>query len=401
MDNNLGGINMEIIDDLIQGTDFIKAEDSPSMNSVLRGKVPHPLWVINCICGGGIPLSIQTEFSGSPSSGKTTSSYIMLGTFLRDNEDGVGIVIDTEGSLDLERLKALGVDTSRIIRLPATSIENGFANMFRMFNKLEIKQKEGNNVSIMIVFDSVSSGGTNKQNQSAKAGESVLNSGSMMELPRILKQNTANVFPYMENIPALIIYINQVFTTGIGSYHPTVKSGGGNGFHHNMQFELVYGDPKDVYEGSFIVGSECSVMMKKSKISPKFVNIPCYIDVRNGGKIDEALSFMNYLSSGDIGIIKTGSYYNIKDTIDLMIERYPVLKDNKDLMNYYKSIRKGDLIKYIKSDKDLKNFLQVRLIDFINDIYPLQKEINNNFRESLISDCSYFNKGESNNEKAE
>lgn len=385
---------MEVIDELIKDTDFIRAEDSSSMNSVLRGKVPHPLWVINCICGGGIPLSLQTEFSGVPSSGKTTSSYIMLGNFLKTNPNGVGVIIDIEGSMDLERLIALGVDTDRIIRLPSTSIEKGFGNMFSILKKLIDRKSEGTEIPVMIVFDSVSTGGTNKQHQSANSGESVLNAGSMMELPRILKQNTANVFPFIEDLPALIVYINQVSTTGIGGYNPKVQSVGGFGFHHNMQFELVYGTPKDVYDGSFIVGSECDVTIKKSKISPKFIHIPCYIDVRKGGKIDEAVSFMNYLATKDVDIISTGSYYSIKKTIDLMVEQYPVLKDDKNLMKYYKSIRKGELADSIRNDNDLKNFLQIRLIDFINEIYPLQREINNGYREELIKECSYFNKSE-------
>ena len=383
---------MEVIKELIKDTDFIMAEDSSSMNSNLRSKVPHPLWVINCICGGGIPLSLQTEFSGVPASGKSTSSYIMLGNFLKTNPNGIGVIIDTEGSMDKTRLVELGVDINRVIRLPATSIENGFGNMFKILTKLSNRSSEDNedDVSVMIVFDSISAGGTNKQHQTAESGNSVLNAGSMMELPRILKQNTANVFSFIENIPVLVVYINQVSTVGIGGYAPKVESIGGFGFKHNMQFSLMYGAPKDVYEGKFIVGSECNVQIKKSKISPKFIDIPCFIDVRNGGKIDEVISFMNYLSSGDVGIIKTGSYYNIKDTIDYMIERYPLLKDNKDLMGYYKSIRRGDLVNYIRNDNNLKNFLQIRLIDFINDIYPLQKEINNDFRESLINSCSYF-----------
>lgn len=390
-DNSRIEVNEQFLQDLIKDTDIILAKDSSSMNSELRPKIKHPLWVLNCLLGGGLPMTLQTEFCGPPSSGKTTGAYTMLGNFLRNNPDGVAIIIDTEGSMDTDRLTILGVDVSRVLRLPASSIENGFGTMFKMFVKLTEARKRNPNITVMVVFDSVSSGGTNKQHDTAENGNSVLNAGAMMELPRILKQNTANVFPFIEKLPILVVYINQVSTVGIGTYAPKLDSIGGNGFKHNMQFSLMYSAPKDVYEDGFVTGSECTVNVKKSKISPKFIDIPCVVNA-NGGVIDEVDSFFRYLAYGNVGIIKTGAYYSICDTIDLMIEKYPILKDNPDLMKYYKSIRKNDLYQMLKNDKDLQNFLQIRLIDFIDDKFPMQRDINGSYQKELMKECSYFNK---------
>lgn len=380
----------KFFDDLLKDTDFVMSSNGSLMNSTQRPKVRHPLIAINCICGGGIPMSLQTEFCGPPASGKTTSAYSMLGNYLKDNPDGIGVIVDTEGSMDTLRLEKLGVDMSRTIRLPAKSIENGFGNMFKMFSKL-IKLKETKpNISVMVIFDSISSGGTDKQHKATEEGNSALNAGSMMELPRILKQNTANVFPYIEEIPILVVYINQVSTVGIGSYAPKVDSIGGFGFKHNMQFSLIYGNPKDWYENGFVMGSYCNVNIKKNKLCPKFIDIPCTIDVTDGGSIDEIASFFDYISMGNIGIIKTGSYYSIKDTIDVMCERYPILKDNKDLMSYYKSMRRKELLNSVREDKDLLNFLQIRFIDIIDDIYSMQRSINQDYQNNLIKNCKYF-----------
>lgn len=222
LDNNF-------FNDLIKDTDMVMASTGSLMNSEERPKVRHPLIAINCITGGGIPMSLQTEFSGPPQSGKSTGAYMMLGNYLKDNPNGIGVIIDTEGSMDNQRLKMLGVETDRVIRLPAESIESGFGNMFKIFNKL-IKAKEDNpDISVMVIFDSVSAGGTEKQHQATSKGESALGAGAMMELPRLLKQNTGNVFPYIEKLPILIVYINQVSTTGIGGYAPKVESVGGFG----------------------------------------------------------------------------------------------------------------------------------------------------------------------------
>lgn len=385
---------------LIDDTDMTMVEEGSLMNTNSRPKAKSPLWVVNCILGGGIPLTLQTEFSGVPASGKTTSAYQMLANYLNQYENGIGMVIDTEGSVDIERLKSFGVDTRRVIRLPAKSIEDAFGSMFETFTKLRKAREERNpDISVMVVFDSVSSGGTNKQHDAAESGNSVLNAGSMMELPRILKQNTANVFPYIEQLPILVVYINQVSTTGIGSYVTRVESVGGYGFKHNMQFSLVWGTPKDCYENGFIVGTECDVMMKKSKISPKFIEIPCFINSRNGGKIDEAASFMKYLQKGNVGLIKTGSWYNMNDTMDKLIEKYSDIIDKEAVEKYKGNIRRLDLENKIRDDKQLQLLLQIALIDFIDDIYPLQRNINGEYQKKLINDCEFFRKGQEDERK--
>lgn len=386
-------IDNNFMKDLINGTDIIMVEEGSLMNTNSRPKAKSPLWVVNCILGGGIPLTLQTEFSGVPASGKTTSAYQMLANYLNEYKDGIGMIIDTEGSVDVERLKkSFGVDTSRVIRLPAKSIEDAFGNMFETFTRLRKARERNPNISVMVVFDSVSSGGTNKQHDAAENGNSVLNAGSMMELPRILKQNTANVFPYIEQLPILVVYINQVSTTGIGSYVTKVESVGGFGFKHNMQFSLVWGTPKDCYENGFIVGTECDVMMKKSKISPKFIEIPCFINARDGGSVDEAASFMKYLQKGNVGLIKTGSWYNMNETMDKLIEKYPDIIDKEAVEKYKGNIRRLDLEKRIREDKQLQLLLQIALIDFIDDIYPLQRGINGEYQNKLINECELFKK---------
>lgn len=389
------------IEDLIDGTDMVMVETGSLMNTESRPKAQFPLWVVNCIIGGGIPLTLQTEFSGLPQSGKTTSAYQTLARYLEQYPDGIGLIIDTESSVDMKRLVAMGVDIRRVIRLPAKSIENAFGNMFGMFKKLEKAREKNPNLSIMVVFDSVSSGGTNKQHDAAESGNSVLNAGSMMELPRILKQNTANVFSFIENLPILVVYINQVSTTGIGSYVTRVESVGGFGFKHNMQFSLVWGPPKDCYEDGFIVGTESEVSMKKSKISPKFIDIPCFINARDGGEIDEAASFMKYLQKGNVGLIKTGSWYNMNETMDNLIERYKGRIDEEKVQSYKGNIRRLDLEKKIRDDKELQYLLQIALIDFIDDKFPPQREINNDYQLELINKSSIFKEGDIKDEETE
>lgn len=128
--------------------------------------------------------------------------------------------------------------------------------------------------------------------------------------------------------------------------------------------------------------------MNKSKLSPKFTDIPCNIDIRKGGVIDEVGSFVEYVSRSNIDIVTMGSWYNIKKTIPVMMESYGISADS--LEKYNKNYRKDDFYNLVRNDKDLLLLLQVRLIDFINEIYPGQKEVNEGYKEELMEQCSYF-----------
>ena len=381
-------MNKEFFEDLIKGTNFVTADTGSLMNS--RSKVPTPLYVINCVYGGGIPLGLIGEISGPPSSGKSTFGYQCMGIYQKKFEDGIAVVYDMESSSDNDRLKVLGVDTQKLLRLPATTMEDAFASMFKMLNKLLELQKTNPNISTFQIYDTIAAGGTNKQKDAVSGGNSAFNAGSMMEAPRILKQNLSNLFPYLEKLPVFIGLLNQVFTQ-MGVYTSSVKAGGGYGLQHNIHFHIVFGKNKDVFDGDFLIGTESEVQLGKSKLSPKLIGIPCFIDARAGGKIDEVDSFVKYLAKSSVNIVRMGSWYNILDTIEKMKERYPSIKNSKGLDRYQKQFRKNDFYAAVKEDRDLCNFLQVALIDFIDGIYPMQSEVNNEYKLQIMNECSYFN----------
>jgi len=73
-----------------------------------------------------------------------------------------------------------------------------------------------------------------------------------------------------------------------------------------------------------------------------------------------------------------------------MTSKYSVLEGNTDLLALKKNYRKADLYDEIHNNTDLLNFLQVALIDFIDNKYPAQRDINNEYQKTLISECKYF-----------
>lgn len=379
-------LNKEFFDDLIKDTDFVMADTGSLMSS--RIKVSTPILALNCIWGGGLPLGIISEVSGPPQSGKSTFLYQCMGRYQKEQPDGVAVIYDLEASMDDGRLQDLGIDTSKALRLPSSSMQNAFANMFKMMNKIEDIKEKIPDISMFQIYDSLGSGGTDKQHEATEKGNNVFGTGTMMEEPRILKSNLKNVFPYLEKFPIFLGLINQV-STQINSYGgASVGSGGGFSLKHLAHVHIEFkGNPQDTYEKGFIVGTQSNIIMKKSKLSPKFTDIPCYIDITKGGIIDEAKSFGLYLVN--IGMIKTGSWYSISDTIDYLINTYPDL-DIPEVQAFKKNIRKDDLYRVMGEDQDLLKLLQIAFIDKIDTIYPAQREVNNDYQMKLIEECKYF-----------
>lgn len=384
----------EFFDELIKGTEFKLCNENSLMTS--RPKTSTPLTVLNCIFGEGIPLGVQMEVSGLPAGGKSTFAYGMMGKFQEKYKDnGVAVILDIEDSLDETRLKQFGIDTSKVLRLPSISLEKAFENMFKMFNKIiAIKEKTKQDINLFIIYDSLDAGGTDKQYEQIDNGGSAMSyGGGMMEKPRLLKQNTAAVTRFLEQVNAVVCYINQVSTKGIGTYITTVESGGGFGKNHNMHLMLQFGAAKDdkIKEGDveYTVGTKSYIKITKNKTGPKYNSIPCYIDVRKLGIIDEVKSFMLYMLECKY-IQQGGGWYKFDKTFNELDEYFPGMLEMNSLMSMCKNYRETEIIETVRKNKDLYNLLQIYLIEKISDIYPANSLNTNSYRQKLINDCSYF-----------
>lgn len=388
-------LNNDFFSELTKDTDFAIADKGSLMHS--RNKVTTPLTVLNCIWGGGIPLGIMSEVSGPYGSGKSTFLYQCMANYQKEYPNGVSVILDMEASMDNDRLEALGVDTSKVLRLPSVSMEKAFGNLFKVLEKLSNAIVDHPDLSAFIIYDSLAAQATESEQKAAKNGESTLGAGTMREDTRTLKHNLNNILPYMEKFPIFIGLINQVMVKPNPYGGPAkVESGGGNALKHLCHTHIVFGSSKDTYEDMFLTGTESKVELHKSKLSPKMINISCQIDVTKGGKIDETDSFVKYLTEKSIGFINTGAWYQFGDYLkETMFMSYPQLASQEELKNLLTpNYRKDSMYDLISNNKDLFNFLQIALIDFLCKIYPAQQIITESYKDGLIKDCKYFSNTE-------
>lgn len=160
-----------------------------------------------------------------------------------------------------------------------------------------------------------------------------------------------------------------------------------------MHLMLQFGAAKDdkIKEGDveYTIGTKSYIKITKNKTGPKYNSIPCYIDVRKLGIIDEVKSFMLYMIECKY-IQQGGGWYKLSKAFEELGEYFPGMIAIESLEALDKNYRENDIIETVRKNKDLYNLLQIYLIEKISDIYPANSLNTNSYREKLIDDCSYF-----------
>lgn len=209
--------NKNLLEDLIKGTNF----EVSSLGEVLteRKKVSTPIEVINNILGGGIPFGTVLQSFGPPKSGKSTWTYQTMGLFQKEYPNGISVIVDTESSADGTRLEFLGVDTSKVLRLPSSSIEDGFLSILKMLENKSKSTSELKDAPVFVIWDTISKGLAQ-----ADSSQSRMNA---MDRARVIKNYMNPVMAEVGKHDFILCLLNQVIYRTDSYGNQKVDSGGG------------------------------------------------------------------------------------------------------------------------------------------------------------------------------
>jgi len=336
-----------------------------------------PIDTINIVGAGGIDQGTISELAGPPGSGKSAYAYDTASNFLVDNPDGVVLILDPELSTDLVRLEyTFRLDMSRVLIVNATTLEMGYKEIYRIIGdqnkqavakitvsaflaswdlkeamKLmksaelepdlslldeaistkEVVEKAQKNLAtllafrgllkpdqrptpVLIIWDTIAASKPQAEVDAAMAGKDPRDAGGMGLRARINETNLAIVMSHLFNSSVTIFLLNQIRTTGIGTYHVSETSSGGNALKHANHYYFWFSKNQRSYDEhlKMNIGSSSKVSVKKSKFGPTIENIPIYINDQVGGKIvpdDEAA-----MVAVDLGILHSaGGWWRVKD----------------------------------------------------------------------------------------
>ena len=357
----------DFISSLTEGTQAHFLSETAHGVMHTRDKIPTPIPHLNCILGGGLPLGIIVEMYGDPASGKSSTAYQTAAQFQKKYPDGIIIIVDTEASVDPERMPFLGItNLNRVMRIPATSIEAGFDQVLSILQKKLLNPKM-QKTPVLILWDTIG----------ANASESELETGGqfsdgMMGNAKLLKFQLKRLFPQIEAQPILIILLNQV-STQQGMYPNQTKLGssGGWGIKHDAHLRILFkGGKTETLTGAdddiFTIFKNSKFSLEKSKLSPMFKDLPIIIDNREGGKIDGIRSLMEFCRE-KLKLVSADGWAKIAP---VMFEHFPEymahFKYQADSKFYWKQF-----IQYITEERP--KLAKVFALEFVNIISSIYK----------------------------
>ena len=373
-------LSNEIVE-LIKGTNSHLVSDVSVGVMHDRDKIPTPIPMLNCIFGEGVPLGVIVEAYGEPASGKTSTWYQTMGNFQRKFPDGISIIVDTEASVDSQRMEFMGVDPQRTLRIPCGSVESGFNEVFKILDKKEANKKL-QKLPVFILWDTISVGATEKQISTGN-----LYGGGMSEKPRIIKNELQLLMPRIEKQPILVVLLNQV-TTEMTQYGAKLSSGGGWAIKHNAHVRVRYKGGKTDYDstGNYALYKNSTVSLDKSKISPLFTDIPILIDIRKGGIVDGPASMATFASE-KLKLIEHSAWCK---SIPLA-EKYPqYVGCFGKFCDTQGQFRYTEYLNYARENPDYVALLELAFIDEICSMYEYQAKICEPYRNQILNQLSHL-----------
>ena len=138
---------------------FLDEEDSPAniVGWISTGASMLDIAISNRP-NGGFPVGRISEITGLEQSGKSLlSAHALADT---QKKGGLAVLIDTEAAVSKEFMRAIGIDTSKLLYVSTDSVEKIFEAMETIIEKVRLASKDR---YVTIVVDSVAAASTKKE----------------------------------------------------------------------------------------------------------------------------------------------------------------------------------------------------------------------------------------------
>ena len=239
-----------LVDDGIFGGDVEDYIDTGSyvFNALLSGSIY-----------GGLPANKITAIAGESATGKTFFALGLVKRFLDMNDKAGVIYFESESALTSEMLRERGIDVSRVVHMPVSTVEE-----FR-HQAVKILEKYGEETEprppLMMCLDSLGMLSTVKEmaDISEDTGKKDMTKAQVIKGAfRVLTLRLAKV-----NVPFIVT--NHVYDQ-IGTMYPTKVMGGGSAMQYAAS-SIVFLSKRKEKDGTEVIGNIIHCKMNKSRLT--------------------------------------------------------------------------------------------------------------------------------------
>ena len=227
------------------------------------GYIDTGSYIFNALVSGdiyrGIPSNKITALAGESATGKTFFALGMVQKFLEDNPEGNVVYFESESALTQEMLEERGIDTSRILLVPVTTIEEFRTQAVNIIDGFE-KGKKGDE-KLFFVLDSLGMLSTIKETEDIGSGKNVRD----MTKAQVIKGTFRVLTLKLGKVGIPMIVTNHTYDV-IGSMFPQKEMGGGSGLKYAAS-SIIYLSKKKEKDGTEIIGNIIHCKNHKSRLT--------------------------------------------------------------------------------------------------------------------------------------
>ena len=208
---------------------------------------------------GGVAVGKITELNGLEGSGKSLiGSHLLAST---QKQDGIAVYIDTESAVSQEFLRAIGVDTTKMLYVHLETVEEIFDTIETIVTKIRESDKDK---LVTILVDSLAAASTKVEMDAdfdkdgwATAKAIIISKAMRKVTQMIARQKVALVFTNQLR-QKLGVMFGDPWTTSGGKALP---------FHASTRIRLKnMGQIKDT--GKNVLGMKCRAQIVKNRLGP-------------------------------------------------------------------------------------------------------------------------------------
>lgn len=250
-------------------------EDSKVLNN--KDLIPMPIAAMNImlsgmIDGGLIPGMIQ--IAGPSKHFKTLYMLIMMKAYMDKYPESVGYLFDSEFGAAKTYFNSLGIDASRVVHNPITSIEHLKHESSTLLETIERGDK------VFIGIDSVGNLASKKEIEDAINNKSVVD----MTRAKALKSFGRIVTPHLTIKDVPMVLVNHSYQT-LEMFSTTQVSGGTGLYYSSNEIWLIgrsqEKSTKTADKGK-LLGYNFSIISEKSRTVKEKSKISVYVDFEKG-----------------------------------------------------------------------------------------------------------------------
>ena len=271
---------MSFLKDVVKeiGNDYAGLLSEGSVGDI-GGYVDTGSYIFNALVSGsitgGIPSNKITAIAGESSTGKTFFCLGMVESFLKQNKEAGVVYFESESAISREMMEERGVDTSRMILVPVTTVQEFRTQAIQILDKY-LEQPPSSRQPLMFVLDSLGMLSTSKELADSAEGKDTRDMTRAQVVKAIFRVLTLKLGK--ANVPMIVT--NHTYDV-VGAYVPTKEMGGGSGLKYAAS-TIIYLSKSKEKDGKEVVGNIIKATTAKSRLSKENarVSIRLYYDKR-------------------------------------------------------------------------------------------------------------------------